>query len=70
MSLKFLHFQLYCAKPWILDDGNLFFGNFKQFTRFCLKDWSILGENMHVKSDCIFKAAFGLKYSLGKSLLI
>ena len=37
---------------------------------FALKDWSILGENMHVKSDCIFKAAFGLKYSLGKSLLI
>ena len=37
---------------------------------FAVKDWSILGENMHVKSDCIFKAAFGLKYSLGKSLLI
>ena len=26
-----------------------------------LKDWSILGKNIHLKSDYIFKAEFDLK---------
>ena len=37
---------------------------------FVLKDWYILGKNMHLKSDCIFKGVFGLKYSLRNSLSI
>ena len=31
--------------------------------QFTLKDWSIFGENMHLKSDCPFKALFHLKSS-------
>ena len=37
---------------------------------FALKDWSILGKNMYLKSDWIFKVVFDLKYSLRNSLSI
>ena len=37
---------------------------------FVLKDWYILDKNMHLKSDCIFKAVFNLKYSLRNILSI
>ena len=37
---------------------------------FVVKDWYIFSKNMHLKSDCIFKAVFVLKYSLRNSLSI
>ena len=37
---------------------------------FHLKDWFILGKNIHLKSDCIFAVVFDLKYSLRNCLSI
>ena len=37
---------------------------------FLLKDWSIFGKNMHLKSDYIFKVVFEFKYWLGNILSI